>query len=225
MMDSSSSTRLELGSLEVVDDHVLVRRHPRLAGRERRCSATEASPRVLDLVHARENAESWISSPSSSRPEPTSPSRREADVLAEPGRGPRCVRVASDARRRTRRAAPPPRALASSVLDRVEQVAVEQLRVEARERVRPRHVVEADPVAEREQRAGLARLRAGTPCAARRGRSRARRRCPRCAPVGEWTPRRVGLARDLVPDRALGDAARERRGGEPLAPSARRSSG
>lgn len=48
--------------------------------------------------------------------------------------------------------------LAVEPAERVEQVAVEQLRVEPRERVGLRDVVEAERVADRKQRTALARL-------------------------------------------------------------------
>ena len=48
--------------------------------------------------------------------------------------------------------------LAVEPAERVEQVAVEQLRVEARERAGLRDVVEAERISDREQRAALARL-------------------------------------------------------------------
>jgi hypothetical protein len=106
--------------------------------------------------------------------------------------------------------------LAVEPAERVEQVAVEQLRVEARERAGLRHVVEAERVADREQRAALARLeREG---AAQRGEVD----LPRAVRVGLRHRRRgravlLGALAHGLPDLVLGAPARERVGGEPLA--------
>src|SRR5205823_1711883 len=113
-----------------------------------------------------------------------------------------------------------PCALSVEPLDRVEQVAVEELRIEVRERIRPRDEVDADALAEREQRAGLSRderervLQGREQVAVLREDVRLgmRRR------VDAHPPRLRG---DLVPDLALGDAAleRRRREAEGLAPA------
>src|SRR5581483_11664783 len=80
----------------------------------------------------------------------------EAEVLADPGRpsaAPRQGVERGDELGRALRPRPRP-----VVLERVEQVAVEELRVQARERGRARQVVEAEPlVAEREHGPGLSR--------------------------------------------------------------------
>ena len=78
--------------------------------------------------------------------------RGEAYVLAKPGRGAVTARRGVD---RGEELAEPVARLAVEVTERVEQVAVEQLRVEPRERVGARDVVEAERIFGREQRAGL----------------------------------------------------------------------
>ncbi len=156
-----------------------------------------------------ENAQSWISSSSSSRPEPTRLSAASRTSSPRPAEARRLRGAVSV---RSRNASRSPRVPSVRVLARVEQVAREQLRVEARERLRPRHVVEAEAVAEREQRARLS------------GDERERvahvvRRRLRVVDVGLRAGRRlhaepVGLQRDLLPDRGLGGTGLERRGGE-----------
>ena len=139
-----------------------------------------------------------------------SPWRRMSSPSPADGRRPRAPSATA-----AMNASRSPAGRLSTVLESVEQVALEQLRVEARERLRARDVVEAEPLAERRAARRTGRAGAGTRRAARRGRARERLKTSACAPVGECDAEPVAPSR-RAPARPR-PARRRARAGPPRA--------
>ena len=184
-----------------------LRRQRRLLGRAMRPNARSAPPSLV-------KAESCSSSPSSSSAGADHARPAQADVLAEAGRGlARAGRFADRADERRDPGFLDGRTV--EPVERVEQVALAELGPQLLERFRARDPVEAERVAEREQRARLARpAREGLGQLVEPGSVAAER--VRLRAGGRVDAEALGLRAHRVPDASLRDAELERPGGERL---------